>query len=123
MVSIMVQEKMHFVTPLIKSIMKKVFILGKALILWAIGIALLVLIASTWQCTSKSGNLALDGVPDYINTKELINKPATAIAERVVIIQETSITYKVQRIDKGIVDYITIPDYYLPGDTIQVTFN
>jgi hypothetical protein len=103
--------------------MKKVFILGKALILWAIGIALLVLIASTWSCTSKSGHLAIDGVPDYINTKEPINKPATAIAEKVVIIQETSITYKVQRIDKGIVDYITIPDYYLPGDTIQVTFN
>ena len=86
--------------------MKKVFILTRALLLWAIGIALMVLIASTCQCTSKSGQLVQ------------VEKP-----ERIVVIQETSITYKVQRIDKGIVDYITIPDYYLPGDTIQVTFN
>jgi hypothetical protein len=88
--------------------MKKVFILGRALLIWAIGIAVLVLIACMSSCESKSGH------PHLIeNTKP----------ERVVVIQETSITYKVQRIDKGIVDYITIPDYYLPGDTIQVTFN
>ena len=37
--------------------MKKFFILSRALVIWAIGIALLVLIASMCSCTSKSGHL------------------------------------------------------------------
>ena len=78
----------------------------KGLILYALmllGLLALGLVFS--KCSSKSGQLS--------------TKP-----EKVVIqsLEHQVYGYKVQRIEKGVVDYINIPDYYVPGDTILITF-
>lgn len=69
----------------------------------------LLLLFAFASCQSKSGQLS---------------RPQP---EKVVIISlrnsENGIkSYKVNRLEKGVVCYVYSPDYYLPGDTILTTF-
>jgi len=78
----------------------------KGLILYALmllGLLTLGLIFS--KCSSKSGQLS--------------TKPEKVVVQS---LENQVYEYKVQRIEKGVVDYINIPDYYVPGDTILITF-